>query len=128
MTKELINHNDFDLDATANSFVKKTLFNGALACGDIRSKHFDLSKAKQENHEALKALGVTSGLQMMLGAQMLAVHNLHKEIMIRANTTNFPDDAQYYADTAVNLSNTFVHQATLLSKLQDNSYLILTGE
>lgn len=128
MTKELINHDDFDLDAAANGFVKKTLTKSALACGDVLSDHFDLAKAEQENLTALKSLGITSGLQMMLGSQMLAIHNLQKEMMTRAHTLSSAEETRYCANTAVKLSNTFVQQVTLLTKLQGNSNQKMTVE
>lgn len=130
MTNKLINQDSFDLDLDPNTdnFVRRILHKSAVACGNIRSKNFDIETIKQENLEDLKALGVTNGLQMMLGAQMLAIHNLHKEIMVSANATSFPHEARYCANTAIKLSNTFVQQVTLLNKLQGGSNQKMTVE
>ncbi len=90
----------------------------AVATNNIKSEKFDLDKAKQKSRDAMLSLGVGSGLQSMLAAQMLSIHELQQRSMTFANASDSLGLKTYYTNTAVKLANCFVQQANILAKLQ----------
>lgn len=101
-------------------FIKHVVHKNALACNDINKEAFDIDSAKRLSKERIQALNVNDGLQAMVAAQMLAVHELQQKSMIFANGLSTTDHnaSQYYTNTAIKLANTFIQQANLLAKLQ----------
>jgi len=98
---------------------KRDVINGStLASSNIKDKQFDLDKAHQKTAEAMIALGATNGLQSMLAAQMLSVHELQQRAMAMAQSIPSLELQQYYTNSAVKLSNCFVQQTNALAKLQ----------
>ena len=79
---------------------------------------FDLDKALTESQEGMAALEAKGGLQEMLAAQMLSIHQFQQTTMAYANNINDPDGKKYYTNTAIKLANCFVQQASLFAKLQ----------
>lgn len=77
-----------------------------------------MDKAKQKSSDALIALDVNGGLQSMLAAQMLSIHELQQRTMTYANAIDSLELKKYYTNTAVKLANCFVQQANILAKLQ----------
>ena len=88
------------------------------ASHNIRGATFDLEKARQLSHDAMSALGVRGGLQSMLAAQMLSIHQLQQRTMAYAHGIDNLDVQKYYTNAAVKLTNCFVQQASLLARLQ----------
>ena len=115
--KEPIHSTDITEDETSK-FMRRIIANNAVACHDIRSEGFDMDNAKQISHEGLTALGARDGLQSMLVAQMLSVHQLQQRAMVFANGLEDGESKQYYTNTTIKLANCFVQQANMLAKLQ----------
>jgi len=108
-----------DSDMESKEKFRRHVINGStLASSDIKDKRFNLDEAKQKSTEAMTALGATNGLQSMLAAQMLSVHELQQRAMAMAQSIDSLELQQYYTNSAVKLSNCFVQQANALAKLQ----------
>lgn len=101
-----------------NRLFEDTIRISAPACNNINHKNFDLEKAKKQNENDLIALQCEGGLQVMLAAQMIAIHKLQQTSMALANGLSYGETSKYYTNTAIKLSNTFIQQANLLAKLQ----------
>lgn len=116
-SKELLQQTDAQ---KKEKFIKHVIHDNALACHNIRSEKFNMEKAKQLSESGMTALNAHGGLQAMLVAQMLAIHDLQQESMIYANgcSVSDHDSKQYFTNTAIKLANTFCTQAQLLAKLQ----------
>jgi hypothetical protein len=98
-------------------FHKRVVSLNAIACSFHKGESDN--GAKLESQASLNALNAGDGLQEMLAAQMLSIHQLQQ----MANGMAFKHLAdnrygQYFINTTVKLANTFVQQANLLSKLQ----------
>lgn len=111
-----------------NEFNKRTLHLNVIACASLKSEEFDIQEAEQESQIGLKALNARGGLQEMLAAQMLSIHQLQQISMGYANRTAQIHNKQYFTNVAIKLANTFVHQANLLNKLQVGSQQKITVE
>ncbi|OGV48506.1 MAG: hypothetical protein A3F46_03680 [Legionellales bacterium RIFCSPHIGHO2_12_FULL_42_9] len=106
-----------------SAFTKKVILNGALACNNIIAEDFDVNRAKAVTEQGMTALDIHGGLQTMLAAQMLSIHNLQQRAMAYVNGVSVPGHKteQYYTNTTIKLANCFVQQAALLAKLQGMS-------
>lgn len=109
-TDKIFNSNDI--------FSKHIIKENALAISNIRAEKFDINKAKEKSHNAMVAMGIEGGLQAMLAAQMLSIHELQQNTMIYANAADNLELKKCYTNSAVKLANCFVQQANLLAKLQ----------
>ncbi len=92
--------------------------NNAYTLGDIREDQFNPKDAAQRSSDSLNALNATTGLQTMLAAQMVSIHQLQQKTMLFANAFDNIKLNKYYANSAVKLANCFTQQAQLLAKLQ----------
>jgi len=99
-------------------FNRHVIHENALATNNIKAENFDMDKAKQKSSDAMVALGVDGGLQSMLAAQMLSIHELQQRTMTYANGVDSLELKKYYSNSAVKLANCFVQQANILAKLQ----------
>ena len=99
-------------------FIRHIVHNNASATHDIRSDEFDLEQAKQKSRNAMSAMGVHDGLQAMLVAQMLSIHQLQQRTIAYANACDDLELKKYCTNTTVKLANCFVQQANILAKLQ----------
>lgn len=99
-------------------FNQHIIHENAIATNNIRSESFDLSKAKQKSLDAMIALNASGGLQSMLAAQMLSIHELQQRTMTHAQALDNLELKKYYTNAAVKLSNCFVQQANAFAKLQ----------
>ena len=99
-------------------FIQRIIHNNATATHDIRSDKFNLEQAKQKSRNAMSAMGVNDGLQAMLVAQMLSIHELQQRTMAYANACDDLELKKYCTNTTVKLANCFVQQANILAKLQ----------
>ena len=106
------------LDLAKRQFMHEAICSTATACNNIHHKSFDIEKARQQSENELIALKVDDSLQAMLASQMLTIHKLQQTSMVLINGLPFGESSQYYTNTAIKLSNTFIQQATLLAKLQ----------
>ncbi len=99
-------------------FNQHIIHGNAIATNDIRKDTFDMNKAKEKSKDAMAALGAVGGLQSMLTAQMISIHELQQRTMSYANGVDHLELKKYYTNAAVKLSNCFVQQANVLAKLQ----------
>jgi hypothetical protein len=99
-------------------FTQHLIYENAIATHDIRSEKFDIDKAKQKSQAAMTAMRADDGLQSMLAAQMLSIHELQQRTMVYANAADNLELKKYYTNSAVKLANCFVQQANILAKLQ----------
>ena len=124
MNKELSNHKNIEnLKPTSNKtnrdlFTKRIMKLNALSCSVNLNNKNDIDNAEIESKLGLEALNDKNGIQEMLAAQMLSIHQLQQTSMCLANATNDISTKQYFTNTSIKLANTFVQQASLLSKLQ----------
>lgn len=106
------------ISVAKNRLLEDVIRTSATACNNIKHKDFDLEKARKQNENDLIALQCEGRLQVMLAAQMMAIHKLQQTSMGLANGLMYGEISKYYTNTAIRLSNTFVQQANLLAKLQ----------
>jgi len=99
----------------------KTLKQSVFYSGNIMSENFNPQQIAQNNQMTFEALGVEDGLQMMLATQMIGIHNLLKDTLIKAHAIDSGKEKQYYTNSSIKLANTFTQQAALLNKLQGNN-------
>ena len=107
-----------DIADAKEGFNKYIIDENAIATNKITAEKFDMDKAKQKSSNALVALDVNGGLQSMLAAQMLSIHELQQRTMTYANAIDNMELKKYYTNTAIKLANCFVQQANMLAKLQ----------
>ncbi|MGM9454754.1 hypothetical protein ACTAZI_15630 [Legionella bozemanae] len=101
-----------------DKFTRHLIKENILASNNVKNKNFDLNNAEAMSIEGLAALGAIDGLQSMLAAQMLSIHQLQQKSMTFANAVDDIQIKQYYINAAIKLGNCFVQQASLLAKLQ----------
>lgn len=99
-------------------FYQHIIQKNATATNNINTEKFDMNKAKQKSSDALTALGANDGLQAMLAAQMLSIHELQQRTMVYAHAVDNHELKKYYTNATVKLANCFVQQANTLAKLQ----------
>ena len=119
LTNQVVSQENQDEKVLAtNQFLEETIYSAATACNNVYREGFDIVQAKRQSECELTALQVEGGLQAMVAAQMLAIHKLQQTSMTLANGLPFGASSQYYTNTAIKLSNTFIQQANLMAKLQ----------
>ncbi len=101
-----------------DEFKKDLILKTTLASHDIKDKNFDLNEAKRTCNAEIDVINTKDGLQTMLSAQMLTIHQLQQKAMAYANGINNLEIEKYYTNAAIKLSHCFVQQANLLAKLQ----------
>lgn len=101
-----------------DKFTKNIVHDATLASNNIRAENFDLDKAMSLCAEGIAALGAQNGLESMLAAQMLSIHQLQQNSMAYANASDSLGLKTYYTNAAIKLSNCFVQQANMLAKLR----------
>ena len=101
-----------------DKFSRNIIHNGALASNDISNAKFDLKEAKSLCAEGISALGAQNGLESMLAAQMLSVHQLQQRSMVYANAADDLELKKYYTNATIKLANCFTQQASMLAKLR----------
>lgn len=109
--------NDNVLEAK-EKFNRHLIHGNALSTSNIKAENFDMDKAKQKSSDAIVSLDANGGLQSMLAAQMLSIHELQQKTMTYAHAIDDLELKKYYTNSAVKLSNCFVQQANILAKLQ----------
>lgn len=93
-----------------------TRFN-ALTSFSAKGDNFDVIEAEKDSIAWLEALNAIGGLQEMLAAQMLSIHQLQQISISMANKMLHHNNPNF-TNTAIKLANVFVQQAALLAKLQ----------
>src|SRR3990167_10436469 len=96
------------------NFKDHLVHEAALSCNNIRDKSFDW----QLSCEAMDELNVSNGLQTMLAAQMLSIHQLQQKTMAYAQCAGHIKIEKFYINSSIKLANCFANQANLLAKLQ----------
>lgn len=111
-----------------SKFIKRTIRSNAFACNNILHEDFNKEEAEQISRDGLVALKANDGLQAMLASQLISIHQLQQTAMTMANGLQYGETSQYFVNTAIKLSNTFVQQASLLAKLQGAARQNITVE
>ena len=101
-----------------SKFVNHIIQKHALTKVNLTAEDVNLDKGKQLAQETVLALGAEDATQLMLTAQMSAVHDLQQKLTIYAANTMHPDTTAYYINAVTKLSNVFVQQVDLLNKLK----------
>lgn len=101
-------------DEFTQDIVLKTVF----ASHNIKDKNFDLNEAKRTCSAGIISINTKDGLQTMLSAQMLTIHQLQQKAMAYASGISNLEIEKYYTNVAIKLSHCFIQQANLLAKLQ----------
>ncbi|RUR08565.1 hypothetical protein ELY14_11185 [Legionella septentrionalis] len=117
MKENQTNPGDYKAKAKAN-FTRHLIHENAIATNNIKAENFNMEQAKQKSIDAMEALDATGGLQSMLSAQMLSIHELQQRTMTYANASSNLELQKYYTNTAIKLANCFTQQANILAKLQ----------
>jgi hypothetical protein len=99
-------------------FIRRIVHKNSIATNHIRNKDFDVNKSKHESNDALLALGAHEGLQSMLVAQMLSIHDLQQRTAMCAIISDGLELKQTHINLVVKLTNCFTQQANMLAKLQ----------
>ena len=109
------------LDRTRDAkekFNRHIIQKNAAAISDISAHNFDINKARQISQNALAALDAKDGLQSMLAAQILSIHELQQKSMVYAHAADDLELKKYFTNATIKLANCFVQQANTLAKLQ----------
>lgn len=101
-----------------DQFTRNIIQDAALASNDVSNEKFDLKKAKSVCAEGISALGAQNGLESMLAAQMLSIHQLQQGSMVYAHASDNMGLKTHYTNSAIKLANCFVQQANMLAKLR----------
>ncbi len=99
-------------------FNRHIIQKNAAAISDISAHNFDINKARQISQNALAALDAKDGLQSMLAAQILSIHELQQRSMVYAHAADDLELKKYFTNATIKLANCFVQQANTLAKLQ----------
>ena len=113
-----LSEQDANITLKKDKFIQAVIHSNALSCNNVMSDDFDIEKSKRKSDTGLAALDISGGLQALLASQLLGIHQLQQTAMTMVNGLSFGNASQYYMNTAIKLSNTFVQQASLLAKLQ----------
>jgi len=118
-------NNNQDLESIKddhNRFKDRVIRLNALACKLTKNNDTeqDMEEADRKCLMGLNALGAKGGLEEMLAAQLLSIHQLQQFSMAMSHKTTDMNYKQYFTNTAIKLANTFVQQANLLARLQGN--------
>lgn len=113
-TSDLVKTKDQAVNKLRSNITRYNALTNCFASDD----NFDVLEAEKDSRAYLEALNVKGGLQEMLAAQMLSIHQLQQISMTMANKTLHLTNKQYFSNTAIRLANVFVQQAALLAKLQ----------
>ena len=109
-------------DKIKRKFTQRIVHGCVVACSlDISDRNADLDEAQSACELGLAALGAENGLQQMLAAQMLSIHQFQQMAICMASNEKYNESKKYYTNTAIKLSNAFVQQANLLAKLQGDA-------
>lgn len=109
-------------------FTQDLILKAVLASHDIKNKNFDLSEAKRTCSTGIASINTKDGLQTLLSAQMLTIHQLQQKAMSFANGISNLEIEKYYTNVAIKLSHCFAQQANLLAKLQGHAAQKITVE
>src|SRR3990167_9449454 len=90
----------------------------AIACDNKSNGGFNVEQAFHESKNHLEALNVQGGIQEMLAAQMTSLHFLQQTSAAMANRVTEIKTKQFFTNSAIKLSNSFVQLANILTKLQ----------
>jgi hypothetical protein len=107
-------------DKENSHFSERIIRLSALASNRSCADDFNLTEAENKIQSGLKALSIKGGLQEMLAAQMLSLHQFQQMSLAMANEPAPENVKRYFTNTAIKLANIFVQQANLLNKLQGN--------
>jgi hypothetical protein len=119
--KSLINFGGSDYHKDHHKFVDRMIKRHYITGIDLLStsaEEVDTNEKYQISKENMEALGIKDGVQLMLGAQMLTVHEWQQKLLNFAVSTNNQDQKLHLLNSAIKLSNLFVQQINLMSKLQ----------
>ncbi len=102
--------------------LKEICNTGHVICGTDNKQPLSENALSRAINRIQERVGIPhwTALQEMLAAQMLTIHQLQQISMAFAAKSNQPNNKQYFTNTAIKLANTFVQQASLLSRLQGN--------
>ena len=103
---------------TKEKFNRHIIQKNATAISDISAHNFDINKTTQISRNALVALDAKDGLQSMLAAQILSIHELQQKSMVYAHAADDLELKKYFTNATIKLANCFVQQANMLAKLQ----------
>lgn len=120
--KELTDLSALVLDIPAlndTEFLKRVVNLHAI----IRSGKKDLNSEENQiikkiSRETLAVFQPEDGLQLMLAAQMSAVHDLQQKMTYLATLSSSAESMNSYINGVTKLSNVFIQQANALAKLQ----------
>lgn len=90
----------------------------ALVNNKFLDADFNINETMNESEQFIEGMGVEGGVQKMLAAQMLSIHQLQQISIGLALFSETNANRQYYTNSATKLANAFVQQASLLNKLQ----------
>lgn len=128
LTNNETNENEVVAQNNLTSFQKSIIRLNAIASLSNISNAEKIPLAEEESRNGLKALNAEGGLQTMLAAQILSIHDLQqKAIALSKNSQHF-QNIQYFTNAAIKLSNCFVNQTNLLARLQGNINQSVTVE
>lgn len=83
---------------------------------------------KEETADNIASLAPQDNIQILLASQMISIHELQQKMMMYVTNSGDTDITIKYINAASKLSNIFIQQVSLLSKLQGSSEQKMTVE
>lgn len=126
--KNVSNKKYIENNSTDNHFLTNELIN-KLILTDIRNEDpRKMESARHSNENKLQSIITGGGLETMIAAQMVAIHNLQLECATFAKHCSSTNGTSSYVNMTSKLSNAFIQQAQLLRKIQGKGQQKVTVE
>lgn len=109
--RNLINFGDTDYHKEHPKFVDRMIKRHYITGVDLLStspEKVNTNEKYQISKENMEALGIKDGVQLMLGAQMITVHEWQQRLLNFAISTNSQPQKLLLLNSAIKLSNLFV--------------------
>ena len=104
-----------DARAFAEEIIRMT---SLLSRSSLNTTEEENQYAKSLARSMMVELAPQDGLQGMIASQMIAVHHMQQKFSFVARNMYHPNHVKPYVNVVTKLSNVFIQQAQLLTKLQ----------
>lgn len=97
---------------------KHVINRNVVADSIFADNKLDLKKKVQDTKQNIAALNPENNIELLLAAQMMAVHNYQQRLISHAINTDNVDASVKYGNLAAKLANVFIQQVNLMQKLK----------
>lgn len=128
--KDMTDEQKQELFKSTSYALLSELFSDTLPCSmkNVSLEEKDIDAAELRVKNLMSSILTGNGLETILASQMVAVHNLQMSAATYAKHYKSVELAKPYMNMVTKLSNTFIQQAQLLSKLQGKGQQKVTVE